>query len=717
MKIFIPQDKKYRPVRRMNPSRETVYFIPQDGNYTFTKRIIKTYRNHNNKNKTTIMKQEEEKLTGVPENAFRELKPGEVYNPLMSPGRKYPEVNLWSVLWGIAMAVLFSAAAAYLGLKVGQVFEAAIPIAIIAVGVSGAAKRKNALGENVIIQSIGASSGVIVAGAIFTLPALYILQESYPQEITVTFAQVFISSLLGGVLGILFLIPFRKYFVSDMHGKYPFPEATATTQVLVSGEKGGSQAKPLLMAGIIGGLYDFIVATFGWWNENFTTRVCGFGEMLAEKAKLVFKVNTGAAVLGLGYIVGLKYASIICAGSLAVWWIIIPGMSLIWGDSVLNQWNPEITATVGAMSPEEIFKYYAKSIGIGGIAMAGIIGIIKSWSIIKSAVGLAAKEMGGKADAAAGVKRTQRDISMKIIAIGSIITLILVTLFFYFDVMQGNLLHTVVAILLVAGISFLFTTVAANAIAIVGTNPVSGMTLMTLILASVVMVAVGLKGPGGMVAALVMGGVVCTALSMAGGFITDLKIGYWLGSTPVKQETWKFLGTIVSAATVGGVMIILNKTYGFTSGQLAAPQANAMAAVIEPLMNGVGAPWLLYGIGAVLAIVLNACKIPALAFALGMFIPLELNVPLVVGGAVNWYVTGRSKDAALNAERGEKGTLLASGFIAGGALMGVVSAAMRFGGVNLVNDAWLNNTWSEVLALGAYAILIFYLVKASMKTK
>ncbi|CDB81742.1 oligopeptide transporter OPT family [Bacteroides clarus CAG:160] len=717
MKIFIPQDKKYRPVRRINPSRETVYFIPQDGNYTFTKRIIKTYRNHNNKNKTTIMKQEEEKLTGVPENAFRELKPGEVYNPLMSPDRKYPEVNLWSVLWGIAMAVLFSAAAAYLGLKVGQVFEAAIPIAIIAVGVSGAAKRKNALGENVIIQSIGASSGVIVAGAIFTLPALYILQESYPQEITVTFAQVFISSLLGGVLGILFLIPFRKYFVSDMHGKYPFPEATATTQVLVSGEKGGSQAKPLLMAGIIGGLYDFIVATFGWWNENFTTRVCGFGEMLAEKAKLVFKVNTGAAVLGLGYIVGLKYASIICAGSLAVWWIIIPGMSLIWGDSVLNQWNPEITATVGAMSPEEIFKYYAKSIGIGGIAMAGIIGIIKSWSIIKSAVGLAAKEMGGKADAEAGVKRTQRDLSMKIIAIGSIITLILVTLFFYFDVMQGNLLHTVVAILLVAGISFLFTTVAANAIAIVGTNPVSGMTLMTLILASVVMVAVGLKGPGGMVAALVMGGVVCTALSMAGGFITDLKIGYWLGSTPVKQETWKFLGTIVSAATVGGVMIILNKTYGFTSGQLAAPQANAMAAVIEPLMNGVGAPWLLYGIGAVLAIVLNACKIPALAFALGMFIPLELNVPLVVGGAVNWYVTGRSKDAALNAERGEKGTLLASGFIAGGALMGVVSAAMRFGGVNLVNDAWLNNTWSEVLALGAYAILIFYLVKASMKTK
>lgn len=662
------------------------------------------------------MKEQEEKLASLPENAFRELKVGETYNPLMTSSKSYPEVNFWSVTWGILMAVLFSAAAAYLGLKVGQVFEAAIPIAIIAVGVSNAAKRKNALGENVIIQSIGACSGVIVAGAIFTLPALYILQAKYP-DMTVTFMQVFISSLLGGVLGILFLIPFRKYFVSDMHGKYPFPEATATTQVLVSGEKGGSQAKPLLIAGLVGGLYDFAIATFGWWNENFTTRVCSIGETLADKAKLVFKVNVGAAVLGLGYIVGLKYAAIICAGSLAVWWIIIPGISAIWGDYVLNAWNPEINTTISSMSPEEIFNYYAKSIGIGGIAMAGIIGIIRSWGIIKSAIGLAAKEMGGKNSLEKEVIRTQRDLSMKIIAIGSIITLILIVLFFYFDVMQGDLIHTTVAIILVAGISFLFTTVAANAIAIVGTNPVSGMTLMTLILASVVMVAVGMNGPSGMVASLVMGGVVCTALSMAGGFITDLKIGYWLGSTPAKQETWKFLGTIVSAATVGGVMIILNKTYGFTSGALAAPQANAMAAVIEPLMSGVGAPWLLYGIGAALAIILTLCKVPALAFALGMFIPLELNIPLVVGGAINWYVTTRSKDQSINTARGEKGTLLASGFIAGGALMGVSSAAMRFAGINLINDAWLSNTLSEVLALIAYALLILYFIKASMKVK
>ena len=479
------------------------------------------------------MKTENEKPTGLPENAFRPLKPGEEYHPLMTPDKEYPEVNLWSVSWGIAMAILFSAAAAYLGLKVGQVFEAAIPIAIIAVGVSSAAKRKGALGENVIIQSIGACSGVIVAGAIFTLPALYILQDKYP-EMTVDFMQMFISSLLGGILGILFLIPFRKYFVSDKHGEYPFPEATASTQVLVSGEKGGSQAKPLLIAGLVGGLYDFIVATFGWWNENFTTRVCGWGELMADKAKVVLKINTGAAVLGLGYIIGLKYAAIICAGSLAVWLLIVPGMNLFFGDQLLNAWNPAINETIGQMAPETIFKEYAKSIGIGGIAMAGIIGIFRSWGIIKSAVSLAGKEMGGK-KADTQVKRTQKDLSMKFIAFGSIFTLLLTFLFFLTDVMHGNWLHSIVAIILVAGISFLFTTVAANAIAIVGTNPVSGMTLMTLILASVVMVAVGLKGATGMVAALVMGGVVCTALSMAGGFITDLKIGYWLGTTPAKQ--------------------------------------------------------------------------------------------------------------------------------------------------------------------------------------
>ena len=658
------------------------------------------------------MKDEKDQVQ-LPENAFRELKEGEEYEPVMSPRKEYPEVNGWSVTWGILMAVLFSAAAAYLGLKVGQVFEAAIPIAIIAVGVSTAAKRSKALGENVIIQSIGACSGSVVAGAIFTLPAIYILQAKYP-EMSASFINIFMASLLGGILGILFLIPFRKYFVKDMHGKYPFPEATATTQVLISGEKGGSQAKPLLIAGIVGGLYDFIVATFGWWNENFTSRVVGWGQQLADHAKLVFKVNTGAAVLGLGYIVGLKYAFIICLGSLAVWWIIVPGLALLFPTDILNQWDPSITTAVGDMTPEQIFKAYGKSIGIGGIAMAGVIGIIKSWGIIKSAVSLAAKEMKSGSSASKDQIRTQSDIAFRIIAIGSIATIIITFLFFWFGVMD-NLLFAIVGILLVTIIAFLFTTVAANAIAIVGSNPVSGMTLMTLILASVVMVAVGLKGPGGMLAALIMGGVVCTALSVAGSFITDLKIGYWLGTTPKKQEQWKFLGVLVSAATVGGVMILLNKTYDFASGELAAPQANAMAAVIEPLMSGVGAPWLLYGIGALIAIVLNWFKVPALAFALGMFIPLELNIPLLVGGAINWFVTTRSDDKKVNDERGEKGTLIASGFIAGGALMGVVSALLRFVGFNPINETWLANPLSEALSLAAYLLLITYFIIATRK--
>ena len=649
------------------------------------------------------------------------------------------EVNVWSVTWGVLMAVLFSAAAAYLGLKVGQVFEAAIPIAIIAVGVSAAAKRSNALRENVIIQSIGACSGAVVAGAIFTLPAIYILQAKYP-EMSADFLKIFIASLLGGILGILFLIPFRRYFVEAPQEQFPFPEATATTQVLKSGdtsteteddgktvankESAGSQAKPLLIAGLVGGLYDFIVATFGWWNENVTSRMIPYGDDLAEKAKLVFKNNTGAAVLGLGYIIGFRYALIITLGSLFVWWLVVPGMALLFSDTVLNQWNPAISTAVGDMSPEQIFTSYGKSIGIGAIAMAGIIGIIKSWGVIKSAVGLAAKagdaggETVGKTNeqtTSDGSAVTNQDLPFRFIAIASIVTLVLTFLFFWFGVMDGNLLFALVAIILTAVIAFLFTTVAANAIAIVGSNPVSGMTLMTLILASVVMVAVGLKGTGGMVAALIMGGVVCTALSMAGSFITDLKIGYWCGTLPRKQQTWKFLGTLVSAATVGGVMMLLNETYGFASGALAAPQANAMAAVIDPLMNGVGAPWALYAIGAVIAVVLTLCKVPALAFALGMFIPMELNVPLVIGGAISWYVTTRTKDEATNKARGEHGNLIASGFIAGGALMGVVSALLRFGGISFDYAEWWANPLSELASLAAYILLIIYFIKATKR--
>lgn len=652
--------------------------------------------------------EENKKTVGLPENAFRELKEGEEYEPLMAENKKYREVTPWSIFWGILMAIIFSAATAYLGLKVGQVFEAAIPITIIAVGLSGAAHRKDPLGENVIIQSIGACSGMIVAGAIFTLPALYILQSTHP-EITVNFFQVFMASLLGGVLGILFLIPFRKYFVKDMHGKYPFPEATASTQVLVSGEKGGNQAKPLLVAGLIGGLYDFLVASFGTWTENFTSRVTELGCIVADKAKLVFSVNTSAALLGMGYIVGLKYASIICFGSIIIWWVIVPLLAIIFPELEVVEGVQAATAT-----PEQIFLY-AKSIGIGGIATAGIIGVVKSWGVIRNAFSLVGQIFGSSKKADPGTQkiiRTQRDLSMKIVIIGTILAIVVTTLFFFFGPMEGNFLFTIVGILVVACVAFLFTTVAANAIAIVGTNPVSGMTLMTLILSSIIMVLVGLNGIHGMVAALIMGGVVCTALSSAGSFITDLKIGYWLGSTPKHQETYKFIGILVSAATVGGVIMILNKTYGFTpdnSDVMAAPQARAMAAVIEPLMSGQGAPWLLYGIGAAIAIILNFCKISPLAFALGMFIPLQLNLPLIVGGAASWYVNKKSSD------NGEKGTLIASGFIAGGALMGVVSAAMQFGGVNFVSSEWLATCWAEWLSLVAYVCLLAYFVFASKK--
>ncbi len=638
----------------------------------------------------------------LPENAFRELANDENYRPLMHPARDYREVTPYSVGMGLLLAVIFSAAAAYLGLKVGQVFEAAIPIAIIAVGVSGALKLKNPLGQNVIIQSIGACSGVIVAGAIFTLPALYILQATYP-EITVNFIEVFLSSLFGGILGILFFIPFRKYFVKDMHGKYPFPEATATTQVLASSQatKDNGQAKTLLTASLIGGIYDYVVETFGFWADTVTTYATGWGQAIAAKTRLVLSCNVSAAVLGLGYIIGLKYAFIICAGSLLVWWIIIP---------LLGTYGNE---TLVAMTPQEIFSEYARMIGIGGIAMAGVLGIIKSWPIIRQAVGLARNEFKGSGN----VKqiRWQTDISMKHIVFFISIALVAVFIFFYFGVIH-NFIQAVVAWVVVAVIAFLFTTVAANAIAIVGSNPVSGMTLMTLIVASAIFVAVGLNGVSGIVASMVIGGVVCTALSMAGGFVTDLKVGYWLGSTPKKQEQWKFLGTLVSAATVGGVMLVLNQVYGFTGeNALVAPQANAMAKVIEPLMMGGETPWILYLTGVVLALLLNWLGVPALAFCLGMFIPLHLNTPLLVGGAIAWFIERSSKDKAVCEARRDRGTLISSGLIAGGALFGVFAALTRFFGFEYV--AGIDAVSLQIYGCIAYVLLIAYLVWDSCRGK
>ncbi len=649
---------------------------------------------------TNVLNDEVQESMSLPENAFTELKPGEEYVPPMRPDKTYPEATGYSVSMGLIMAVIFSAAAAYLGLKVGQVFEAAIPIAIIAAGIAGVTKRKNSLGENVIIQSIGAASGIVVAGAIFTLPALYILQAKYP-EITVNFLEVFLSSLLGGLLGILFFIPFRKYFVKDMHGKFPFPEATATTQVLISGQKGGSQAKPLLMAGLVGGLYDFFLSTFGWWKEVLSTQAIPALQTFTHNTKMMFSINTGSAVLGLGYIVGLRYAFIIFAGSAFIWWCIVP---------LLGSMVPEMAE----MAPDAIFKDYARSIGIGGIAMSGVIGIIKSWGVIKSAVGLAGKSFSKKGTEEKPV-RTQKDISMKLLVFALTAALIVTFVFFWIGVI-GNLTQAIVAFFVVVVIAFLFTTVAANAIAIVGSNPVSGMTLMTLIVASTIFVAIGLSGTQGIIASMVIGGVVCTALSMAGGMVTDMKIGYWLGSTPAKQQTWKAVGTLVSAATVGGVILLLNKAYGFTNPDvMAAPQANAMAAVIDPLMMGGDTPWILYSVGAVFACLLNWLGVPALAFSLGMFIPFHLNAPLLVGGAISWFVGSRSKDEKLNKARQEKGTLLASGFIAGGALMGVVSAGMTLSGFSY--ECPLSDGVTSALAVVIYLALIGFLIYSCLKAK
>jgi putative OPT family oligopeptide transporter len=649
-------------------------------------------------------------IKGLPENAYKELKPGEEYAPIMSPQKNYPEISAYSIFWGLVMAVLFSAAAAYLGLKIGQVFEAAIPIAIIAVGLSALTKRKNALGENVIIQSIGQNSGLIVAGAIFTIPALYIL------NLDAHFFQIFLASMFGGIIGILFLIPFRKYFVAEMHGKFPFPEATATTEVLVAGEKGGKQALVLVVSGLIGGIYDFVIATFGWWSEVFTSRVFDFGEALADKFKLVFRINLGSAVMGLGYIVGLKYAAIICAGSFISWYLLIPVVSYIGGE-LTEVFGSGADKLISAMSAEEIFRQYVRHVGIGGIAMAGIIGIIRSSSIIKSAISLGFKEIFEKKHADESTLRTQRDLPMKIIVVGIVFTAVLLLVFFYMGVVY-NVGWALAGLLIVLLISFLFTTVAANAIAIVGTNPVSGMTLMTLILSSIILTAVGLKGSAGMVAALIIGGVVCTALSMAGGFITDLKIGYWLGSSPYKQERWKFLGVLVSALTVGFVIMILNETYGFVGeGALVAPQANAMAAVIQPLMDQQPAPWTLYIVGAILAAVLLMIRVPALPFALGMYIPLELNTPLLVGGLIAHFVSTRSKDEKINNARRERGTLIASGFIAGGALMGVISAFLRYAGYNWVNLEWFESHSAELIGIIMFALLCVYMIWDSMRGK
>lgn len=684
---------------------------------------------------------------GLPENAYRKLNPGEKYTPLVPASVVAKEFTMRSVLLGLLMAFIFSGAAAFLGMKVGQVFEAAIPIAILAVGISGMCKRKSTIVENVIVQSIGGASGLIVAGAIFTIPGLFILQLD--KDIGVSFMKIFIVSLSGGILGILFLIPFRKYFVSEMHGEFPFPEATATTEILVAGEKGGDEAKILVKSMIIGGVYDFLIMSVNLFKEEFSTTVTGWGTKLADSTKMLFKIDVMASILGMGYIVGPRYGAIMCAGSLLSWWIFIP---------LVNYFSGAATAS---MSPEMIFSAYVRHIGIGCIATAGIIGVIKSSKVIVQALGVGMKDMFKKHDSTNTSERTNTDIKMPTLAMIGILLVAVLFVFFRYSVLGTYDPTTVtrisiIALVVVLIITFMFTSVAARAIAIVGTNPVSGMTLMTLIVSSVILAGSGLSGRYGMLAGLLIGGVVCTALSTSGGFITDLKVGYWIGSTPKKQEISKFLGILVSAAAVGFVVLLLNNTYGFipvknaetnamveeiktmnvvsvdrektivklealstklvsisapstvmskldkvlkatddaefktnldkfvgafeSSQPLPAPQANAMSAVIKPLMEKKSAntPWMLYVIGSLLALILELIGIPPLAFALGIYLPLQLNTPMLLGGMLSLLVQKSTKDKELSEKRQNRGILIASGFIAGGAIMGLLSTLIKF---------------------------------------
>jgi putative OPT family oligopeptide transporter len=667
--------------------------------------------------------------SGLPANAYTELKPGETYTPIVPAKELIPEITFRSIFIGILMAILFSGAAAFLGLKIAQVFEAAIPIAILAVGLGMTFRRKSTILENVIIQSVGAASGLVVAGAIFTLPALYILEL----DAQVNIMQLFVAAVLGGVLGVLFLVPLRRYFVADMHGKLPFPEATATTEILVAGAKGGQQAKILAFAAVIGGIYDFLSIAMRAWGEEFTTSMVQVLAPLTDKVKAVFSINTGAAVMGLGYIVGLRYAMIIACGSFLSWIVLIPLVNYLGGYITVAVPPAEGANLIASMTAHQIFTNYVRYIGIGGIFAAGLIGIIKASPIILQAFTKGFKEIFAsrkRHEGEGGVERTQRDIPMSLVISGLVLVVALMFAFFFFSVLvdqSAPLKMSLVAIAVVFIISFLFTTVAARAIAIVGINPVSGMTLMTLIIACLLLVAAGLSGPSGMMAALLIGGVVCTSLSMAGGLITDLKVGYWIGATPARQQWCKILGTIFASITVAFVIILLNKVYGFVPSEmhprpLPAPQANAMAAVIKGIMAAKGAPWLLYGIGAIIAVLMELLGIAPLAFALGMYIPLSLNTPILVGAIVAHLVQrSAKKDEALGNARRERGTLIASGFIAGGALMGVFGAVLKYieseTGAKILPDLANDGAFGNWLGLAMLLALCIYVYWDAKRAK
>jgi putative OPT family oligopeptide transporter len=629
----------------------------------------------------------------LPENAFRELKPGEIYNPVIPAGMQIPEITFRSIVQGSIWSIVFSAAATYIALKLGQGIESAIPISILAVGFSVFAakfmkRRASTLLENVNVLAIGATSGIIAGGSVFTMPAIYILGL----ENRSSFFQIFLVPLLGAFLGIFFLAPFRRYFVHDLHGKLPYPEARATTEILMAGKRGGHSAIVLSYSAVAAAIFDFLGPSMRAWAENFSTGAIGALSSFTNRYKAVFTMNTSAAVLGLGYIMGLDFASIILAGSFVSFFALVPLFAY------LGQYVPGAlsagAAPLAQMPAEDIFFEYVRPIGIGGIFAAGILSILKMSPVIAQATRQATGEvvrLMHRKNVDASIDRADRALPMSAIVVGIVATGLLVFLYFRYSVLTGTGGATglaLMSVLLTLVIAFLFAAVSAWAIAMISITPVSGMTLTTLIVTAVALSAMGLGGASGMLQVLLIGGVVCTALSMSGSLVTQYKIGYWLGATPKRIEISNMVGSIAASAATTAVILLMSKVYGFAPGPghpnpLPAPQPNAMAAVLRGVMAAEGAPWFLYALGAVFAIVVAMCGVSALAFALGMYLPMELNSPLVLGAALAWFLQRSSKNEALNKARHEKGTLIASGFIAGGALVGVFAALLQF-----IEESW-----------------------------
>ena len=648
----------------------------------------------------------------LPENAYTPLPPGTVYRPVVPARAAVPELTARSIGWGLFLCVVFTVASAYSGLKVGQVMEAAIPISILAIGLARLYRRRSSLLENVIITGIGGVAGGVVAGAVFTLPALYLLKlDPHP-------AQTIFICLAGGCLGVLFLIPLRRYFVRDMHGLLPYPEATAITEVLVTGEKGGAQAKLLLEATAIAGVYDFLVTTFHVWKEYLDFQFTGVMRLLAERARVAVSFDAIGFILGLGYVMGLRSSMILCAGGVLSNLVLVP---LVWmiGSHITVPVYPA-TVPIAGMTAAQIFRGYVRFVGVGAIATAGIFGILKSMRIVAGSFGVALRTFRrGEGGALAGPERTDRDISVMSILLGVIVSAIGVAAFL------GNLKGSPAAVLagfaLTLLFSFFFTSVAANAIATTARNPVSGMTMLTIIISCVVLLRFGLSGPTGMFFVMAIAGMVCTALSISGQAVTDLKTGYWLGSTPAAQEKVKFLGVVAASVAVGLTIVLLARAFQFGDAAagdprvvLPSPQASIMKALVEGFMSRQPVAYILFGAGGAITIVMEMLGVPALTFALGMYLPLELNTPALVGGCIAHFVGKRS--VKVGGRRGatvrERGVIIASGLMAGGALGGVFGAACRLKS-NFTED-WIrtpfygNEAASQIVSAAFFVALCVY---------